>query len=481
MSKKSFTLLCRVKLSLATILISSVTFAQELESPLGWQSTGSGGGNSAGASGASTVNSDGGFISQTGETIGNAANTTNDVVRDHQEKWYNAITRGKGKLETRYRYEQVSEEGKPEDATAHTLRTRLSYETGAVKGVSAMVEFEHNQAIGGNDDYYDGVSGDSSTYPTIADPQNTEVNQAYIRVRAIPDTDIKIGRQVVKIGNERFVGAVDWRQNQQTYDAATIVNKSIKDTTLLYGYVDKTHTPLGNDASNGNLDMSTHLFYAHYNGLESIKPSAYAYLMDFEDVPELSSASYGVRLEAHHKIRDNAKIFANLEYATQSDYADNPTSYDANYYVIEPGVKWRSAKLYAGWEVLGSDDGMAAFQFPAGTNHKFNGWADIFLSTPADGLDDKYIAFSYETPKTAGDFFKNVKFHAAWHTYESDNDSIDYGDEINVKLTKKFWDHYSFGVAYADYNADEYSHDKEKLAVWLEGSFPFDASNGGFE
>ncbi len=47
--------------------------------------------------------------------------------------------------------------------------------------------------------------------------------------------------------------------------------------------------------------------------------------------------------------------------------------------------------LGVGYELLGSDDGVAAFQTPLATLHKFNGFADQFLVTPAGGLQDIYF------------------------------------------------------------------------------------------
>ena len=47
----------------------------------------------------------------------------------------------------------------------------------------------------------------------------------------------------------------------------------------------------------------------------------------------------------------------------------------------------------AGYEVLeGAPTGGLAFVTPLATLHKFQGWADKFLATPASGIEDAYIA-----------------------------------------------------------------------------------------
>lgn len=73
-------------------------------------------------------------------------------------------------------------------------------------------------------------------------------------------------------------------------------------------------------------------------------------------------------------------------------------------------------------------------------------WADRFLVTPADGIQDFY-----------GSFIANIygaKFTAVYHHLESDNDSYDYGDEIDLLLTKTFKEHHTLGLKCAHYDAD---------------------------
>ncbi|HXF15821.1 MAG TPA: hypothetical protein VN496_02395 [Burkholderiales bacterium] len=48
--------------------------------------------------------------------------------------------------------------------------------------------------------------------------------------------------------------------------------------------------------------------------------------------------------------------------------------------------------MRADLEVLGSNNGQYAFQFPLATNHLFQGWADVFLTTPRQGIRDSYLS-----------------------------------------------------------------------------------------
>ena len=52
-------------------------------------------------------------------------------------------------------------------------------------------------------------------FATIVDPEQTEVNRAYLRYRGISRLDIGLGRQRIVLDNQRFVGNVGWRQDSR--------------------------------------------------------------------------------------------------------------------------------------------------------------------------------------------------------------------------------------------------------------------------
>ncbi|MFV4641100.1 hypothetical protein ACNJUF_21330, partial [Mycobacterium tuberculosis] len=72
----------------------------------------------------------------------------------------------------------------------------------------------------------------------------------------------------------------------------------------------------------------------------------------------------------------------------------NPARYTEDYLAAEGTVAHGPLGVTAGYEKLGGD-GVHAFQTPMATLHKFNGWADLFLVTPAGGLQDWYGGFAY--------------------------------------------------------------------------------------
>ncbi|MEI8045213.1 MAG: hypothetical protein WCL11_27625, partial [Verrucomicrobiota bacterium] len=71
-----------------------------------------------------------------------------------------------------------------------------------------------------------------------------------------------------------------------------------------------------------------------------------------------------------------------------------------------------------GYEVL-EGNGTIGFATPLATLHAFNGWADMFLSTPANGLKDFYLKAGYSLP---ADFVaaKSLNLSAIWHDHRTE-------------------------------------------------------------
>lgn len=144
-----------------------------------------------------------------------------------------AITGGKVSANLQYRYENVNQDNALKTANASTARLRLGYETAEFMGFGAFVEMEH---ITGNSAYNSTTNG-KTQYSIVADPEVTEINQAYISYSGVPQTKLKLGRQVIIYDNHRWIGNVVWRQNWQTYDGYTAVNQTLPDTTISAAYV----------------------------------------------------------------------------------------------------------------------------------------------------------------------------------------------------------------------------------------------------
>lgn len=380
-----------------------------------------------------------------------------------------ALTNGEATVNFRYRAETVDQVGFANDALASTLRTKLKYSTGIFKGFSAVLEFDNVTQIG-NDNYNSTVNG-VVTHPVVADPEITAVNQAYIAYTGIENTTLLAGRTALNLGNQRFVGTVGWRQNDQTWDMAGIITKPVKDLTLTGGYVWNVNRIFGDDHPFGDLDTDTIILDAKYTGFDLGNLTAYGLFIDLNDAPVfgLSSQTLGVRFDGKHKLGDgNVTALYEAEFATQSDYKDSPLNYTASYYHVSGGLSANGLTGKLGYEVLGSDNGVASFQTPLATLHKFNGWADKFLGTPAGGLEDIYGSLFYKVGGESA--MKGLTFGAVYHDFGADTGG-DYGSEFDLLVKKKFGKHYYGSLKYANYNAGGFSVDTKKLWFTVGADF----------
>ncbi|MBT3699887.1 MAG: hypothetical protein HOE62_06430 [Alphaproteobacteria bacterium] len=386
------------------------------------------------------------------------------------DTFVDALTGGKPVADLRLRYESVDQAGLSNDADALTLRTRVGYGTADWQGLSAAFAVENISALG-SEDYNDTING-KSTFPTIADPETTEVDTAWIRYTGLANTSLTYGRQKVILDNARFVGNVGFRQNQQTFDGLVASNSSLPKTTLIYGYVYNVNRIFGDDASLGDLSTRTHLVNISNQSFKPVKITGYGYFLDVHRVASLSTRTLGLRLTGKQNLPgDEFKLLYAVEYARQSDYADNTANIGLDYKLLEPGIAWKSLVVKAGYEIL-EGDGTTGFSTPLATLHAFQGFTDKFLSTPANGIEDKYLKAVLTIPLDGP--LKGSKIAAQYHDLKAENGGSNYGSEWNFALSKGFkTDFGKMGLAlkYADYDADTFATDTQK--IWLSVSYKY--------
>lgn len=382
------------------------------------------------------------------------------VPSSQAESVTEAITSGNAVIDMRLRYESVEQDNAVQDASALTLRTRLGYSTGSVSGFSATIELEDNRIVLGEGDYTVGPSGyNPGIYSVIADPEFTELDQGFVQYKTEKLT-AKVGRQVIALDNHRFVGHVGWRQDRQTFDAFSAKYSPLEKLTMTYAYIDQRNRIFGEDA---DLDAKDHLFNVSYKSPIGTF-TGYGYLLEVDNDTDNSLDTYGISLKGSQKVSDSRVLYA-FEYATQSSETAT-TDFDADYIFLEAGFSISGITAKIGYEVLGSDDGGFGFSTPLATLHKFNGWADQFLGTPAQGLVD--------TSVTLSGGLGGGKWTAIYHRFEADKstDTIDdLGSEIDLLFTKKIGKHYSAGIKYAAFSGKSGRVDADKLWLWVGAKF----------
>lgn len=380
-----------------------------------------------------------------------------------------AIKDTKPLIDVRYRYEWKEQAGFATSAHANTLRTRLGFETGEFYHFKVLVELENVFSIGS--DNFNSTTNGLTMFPVIADPDATELNRAQITFTGLEKTPITVGRQRFNLNNHRFVGAVDWRQNQQTFDAARLSTKIIDNLTVDYLYIDRVQRVFGDAHPLGDIDSDSHVISAAYNAGEFGVVKGYGVLLDLHELPGASSATWGARYENSITLDEDAGIKFGVvaEFATQADYAANPFDYRESYLHGEASLGVSSANLKLGYEKL-NGDGVIGFSTPLATLHKFQGFADAFLTTPAAGIEDIYATLGYswkDAPFGAG-----VKAFVTYHSYDSDVGSLDFGDEIDAGLSISFRKHWSVNLKGAVFNGGAFGPADRSL-IWTSLRFQY--------
>jgi len=377
-----------------------------------------------------------------------------------------AFATGKTQIAARYRFEQVDEDAFAEDARASTLRLRLGLETARWHGFGFLVELDHLEAIGA--DTYNSTRNGRTDRPTVADPEDTDLNQVLLKWTGSAE-EVVLGRQRINLDNQRFIGGVGWRQNEQTFDAVTLRSKRVSRTTLSYTYVDNVNRVFGPDPGTppGDLRGTTHFLNAAIDLQQAGKLSAFGYLLDFDDAATLSSETFGALWTGQYPL-GKLKLPWSVSYARQAEHADNPLDVSADYWQVEVGLASDGWSAKIGHEVLTGEVQATgpnrAFQTPLATLHMWQGWSDKFLTTPQQGIEDSYVALG---AKLAG-----FDLQLAWHDYRAEAVSRDYGSEWNASVGRRFASRVDLLLKAAHYDADDFSTDTTKLWVMASVAFP---------
>lgn len=397
-------------------------------------------------------------------------------------------------VDARLRYEAVEQDGPAplnRDRDAHALTLRLRTGAQISSGPLAfLAEAEATLALDGR--YNSGVNG-RPLYPVIPDPENVELNRLQMEYRT-PVLGMTVGRQRINLDDQRFVGSVAWRQNEQTFDAMRVDYRGISNLRVDLIYARSVRTIWGVDGGKfGATHRPAHIGGDNLFANISYKSdfgtlTGFAYLVEQDEaviaLRRNSSQTYGARLVGAVPLSRAVKLAYLGSYARQGNYAGNPVRYRADYAAAELALEWegegQGLRLAAGYELLGSDKqatgiaGGYAFQTPYATLHKFNGWADKFLTTPATGLQDHYAALSYTLKMPGG--MGPLTASLVAHRFDSDRLNIHYGEEYDAQLSLKINENLNALIKYADYRhkaGANYAGGADTRKFWTEIGYVF--------
>jgi hypothetical protein len=366
-----------------------------------------------------------------------------------------ALEQTKPLVDIRLRYEEVQQTGLVDNAHAETLRARLGGETGKFLDTSVLAEGEAMIRL--DRDYRpDNAVASYTRLPIVADPENYVLNRLSVTNTSLPQTSLTIGRQRINLDDQRFVGSSSWRQNEVTFDAVRVVNRSVTNLTVDLTFLDRVHRVYGVDSPQGTYKGDSYLGNIAYQ-LPPGKLTAFAYLLDFDPITGLtgaldprrgSTATYGGRFVGSWPV-GLAKVGYVASYAWQKSRDDNPLKFSNDYYIGELNFSVGGVKLAGGEEIM-QGNGTVGFATPLATLHPFEGWADKFLTTPANGIKDAYGSVGWTGSHLLE--LDSLAATAVYHSFEAEKVAVSYGSEWDFVVTGK-WRHYAALLKYSSYTA----------------------------
>jgi len=341
-------------------------------------------------------------------------------------------------LRTRLETAQVAEQ----HAHALTIKARISVTQNFLERFNTFLQLDNVVSLD-DDKHSNGVN--QSAYPTIADPKGTEINQATIQTDWL-DTSITLGRQRIVFGDQRFIGDLGFRQNDQTYDALRLDKNLLSGSKLTLAYLHNVNRIFGDQAKSalsktdtrfaslkgirpkgllGNHHIDGLLLRFNVNEWDHFDLASYGYAVHNYHAPTFSNRTFGIEGQyrqkfGHFKTKTALDLALQKQQSIQSDWIA--------YRKLSASIGYKMFQLGLRHEVL-SEKNNAAFITPLATLHKFQGWTDQFINTPSLGLIDNSISVVFNARPWTIDI--------RHHLFTTDKGHIDIGKEVDIDLIFK--------------------------------------------
>jgi hypothetical protein len=307
---------------------------------------------------------------------------------------------------------------------------------------------------------YNSTTNRHTQFPVVNDPESYEINRLQLANTSLPGTTLIVGRQRLVLDDERFVSRVGWRQNEQTFDGAHVINKSVSGLTIDVSYFDQVNRVLGKESPLGRYHGDSYLTNVAYHTPFGTLVG-FGYWLSFDEALRDSTRTVGLRWTGENSAKA-IKLAYFASYAQERNYGGNPLRFDLDFLALELIGTAKGWSLGGGFENL-QGDGTKGFATPLATFHKFLGWSDKFTTTPPNGLRRSYGTLAYTHANVAG--LDSLGATLVYHRFESSRLGIDYGREVDLQLQGK-WHHVTGLLKYADYEAHSFATDTRK--VWMQ-------------
>lgn len=376
-----------------------------------------------------------------------------------------AFKNGKPTIDFRLRYENA-EQDPLEAAKATTLRSTVGFETAELWYSRLALEMVDVSSFFGQH-YNPGVPELSKpNYSLINDPRGAGLTVAQLTFTGIPVTNIILGRQYINLDNQRFIGANNFRQYPQTFDAVTFSNTGINNLHIYYAYLAEVNTNISNGRTpSGRHNLNSQLFNIDWSGYQYGNVIGYAYINKDNTNNYNSNTTLGFRITT-----DPAKHLDfdyTLEFANQNGTHRNPSDYNAYYMLL---MLSKTADFFTG--IIGTEthsgnayNDNSVFITPLGSNDNFNGLAQVFTTMPSRGLQDNFISLIAKK--------SIITINLTYHYFRLNKGpgSQGAGQELDLSTDIKLNEQFTLSMAYAKYNAqNNVAPDTRRIWVMLEAN-----------
>ena len=301
--------------------------------------------------------------------------------------------------------------------TFASLRTRLGVEKTFDEKVQLLVQFQDSRVFG-------------EEPSTLASIDNIDLHQGFVKLMKPFGLDITVqaGRFEVAYGTERFIGAVGWHYVGRSFDGVrfTILPENWN-LDLFALTLDETNNYIASAAQSFLVSPETQTpsasLYGFWKSTELNKSSKFDVFGFFEiDRQDVATRPDTNRIEIFTLGGTYWGNYGDLSTIFEGAYQfGSDTGNDLSAYLLSLQLFYKTgiAKFGLGGDMLSGNDPESTsndvnyFRAGFGTNHKFYGYMDYFISFPSNtfglGLNDIY-ATAHISPEDCK-FSLNAAFH----------------------------------------------------------------------
>ena len=377
-----------------------------------------------------------------------------------------SLAHGRFTLELRPRYNRIEESNYPQLARGGTVRALAGWRSAPWSGLRLTIEAIHTDHIGRQSFNDSSALRASSPFPLLPDPTYSGVNQAHAEYTGIDGLRLRLGRQIVRLDNQRWVSDNDFRQIPQVFDGVTVVHNGFENTELAAGQYWRMRSTSGVTAT---LRLST--LRAAWNPAPGHSLSVFAILHDqaqngaFTGFADSSYRLVGAKADGALPAFGSVVVPYTAEYAQQRPYSGGDSRVKANYWRLGAGLASADWTARYDYEVKGSNNGAYGLQMPLTDFYAFNGWTLHFFNTPRTGLRDQWLTLRYA--------IGNFTLYGESHRFRADFGGIGLGRENDAGVTYAAMENLLVRLQHARYDPGGGTPDPRIRKTWLTVTLTF--------